>query len=139
MCGICGELRFDLSAPDMTAVKRMTARLARRGPNHEGFYTESELAFGHRRLSIIDLSSHSDQPMVDQDLNLSLVFNGTIYNYKELRDELIEMGYVFFSEGDSEVIIKAYHAWGGNCVERFYGMFAFAIWDLRSRDRKSVV
>ena len=133
MCGICGELRFDLSAPDMTAVKRMTARLARRGPNHEGFYTESELAFGHRRLSIIDLSSHSDQPMVDQDLNLSLVFNGTIYNYKDLRDELIEMGYVFFSEGDSEVIIKAYHAWGGNCVERFYGMFAFAIWDLRSR------
>lgn len=133
MCGICGELRFDFSEPDMSAVKRMTGRLARRGPNHEGFYNEGALAFGHRRLSIIDLSSHSDQPMVDQVLNLSLVFNGTIYNYKELRAELIELGYAFFSDGDTEVILKAYHAWGGKCVERFYGMFAFAIWDKRSR------
>lgn len=133
MCGICGELRFDLSAPDMTVVQRMTARLARRGPNNEGFFSDGALAFGHRRLSIIDLTSHSDQPMVDKDLNLALVFNGTIYNYKELRAELIEMGYVFFSDGDSEVILKAYHVWGENCVERFYGMFAFAIWDTRSQ------
>jgi len=133
MCGICGELRFDQSAPDMASLQRMTARLARRGPNHEGFYSEGSLTFGHRRLAIIDLSSHADQPMVDKDLHLALVFNGTIYNYKELRAELIEMGYEFFSGGDTEVIIKAYHAWGENCVERFYGMFAFAIWDMRSR------
>jgi len=66
--------------------------------------------------------------MVDKELRLSLVFNGTIYNYKELRQELSEMGYTFFSEGDSEVILKAYHAWGEKCVERFYGMFAFAVW-----------
>jgi asparagine synthase (glutamine-hydrolysing) len=133
MCGICGELRFDQSAPDMAALQRMTARLARRGPNHEGFYSDGVLAFGHRRLAIIDLSAHADQPMLDKVLHLALVFNGTIYNYKELRAELVEMGYEFFSEGDSEVILKSYHAWGEHCVERFYGMFAFAIWDLRSR------
>jgi len=133
MCGICGELRFDKSAPDMEALKRMTAKLARRGPDHEGFFNGGVLAFGHRRLSIIDLSAHSDQPMVDDDLKLALVFNGTIYNYKELRAELLEMGYDFFSEGDTEVILKAYHAWGEKCVQRFYGMFAFAVWDMRDK------
>ncbi|MBI5005562.1 MAG: N-acetylglutaminylglutamine amidotransferase [Nitrosomonadales bacterium] len=133
MCGICGELRFDKSAPDMGALKRMTAKLARRGPDHEGFFSGDVLAFGHRRLSIIDLSAHSDQPMVDKDLQLALVFNGTIYNYRELRAELLEMGYDFFSEGDSEVILKAYHAWGEKCVQRFYGMFAFAVWDMRDK------
>ncbi|MFA5824917.1 MAG: N-acetylglutaminylglutamine amidotransferase, partial [Gallionellaceae bacterium] len=133
MCGICGELRFDYSAPDMDALRRMTARLARRGPDHEGFYHDGSLAFGHRRLAIIDLSAHADQPMFDKALHLALVFNGTIYNYKELRAELVEMGYDFFSDGDSEVILKAYHAWGENCVQRFYGMFAFAIYDLRAK------
>ena len=133
MCGICGELRFDQAVPDMDALRRMTAKLARRGPDHEGFFNGGALAFGHRRLSIIDLTAHSDQPMVDDDLKLALVFNGTIYNYKELRAELVEMGYEFFSEGDTEVILKAYHAWGENCVQRFYGMFAFALWDMRDK------
>jgi len=133
MCGICGELRFDRAAPDGEALRRMTARLSRRGPDHEGAYQDGPLAFGHRRLAIIDLSAHADQPMLDEALNLALVFNGTIYNYRELRDELLEMGYTFFSEGDSEVILKAYHAWGANCVKRFYGMFAFAIWDRRDQ------
>ena len=133
MCGICGELRFDHSVPDQEALQRMTARLARRGPDHEGFFSEGPLAFGHRRLAIIDLSAHADQPMLDKTLHLALVFNGTIYNYKELRAELIEMGYEFFSHGDSEVILKAYHAWGKSCVQRFYGMFAFAIYDLRAK------
>jgi len=133
MCGICGEFRFDQSIPDTDTLRRMTSRLARRGPDHEGLYSEGSLAFGHRRLAIIDLSSHGDQPMLDKDLRLALVFNGTIYNYQELRAELIEMGYDFFSEGDSEVILKAYHAWGENCVQRFFGMFAFAIYDLRNK------
>jgi asparagine synthase (glutamine-hydrolysing) len=133
MCGICGELRFDQSAPDREALRRMTAKLARRGPDHEGFFDGGALAFGHRRLSIIDLTSHADQPMVDDDLKLALVFNGTIYNYKELRAELAGMGYEFFSEGDSEVILKAYHAWGEHCVQRFFGMFAFAIWNMRDK------
>ncbi|OGS91512.1 MAG: asparagine synthase (glutamine-hydrolyzing) [Gallionellales bacterium GWA2_60_18] len=133
MCGICGELRFDGARPDGEALRRMTARLARRGPDHEGFFDGEVVAFGHRRLAIIDLSAQADQPMLDDTLKLALVFNGTIYNYKELRAELTEMGYSFFSEGDSEVILKAYHAWGEHCVERFYGMFAFAVWDMRAK------
>lgn len=131
MCGICGELRFDGSAPEASTIRAMSEKLSRRGPDHEGMISDGPLAFGHRRLSIIDLTSSSDQPMVDHELRLALVFNGTIYNYKELRSELTEMGYAFFSEGDTEVIIKAYHAWGEKCVERFFGMFAFAIWDMR--------
>ncbi|NDP37889.1 MAG: N-acetylglutaminylglutamine amidotransferase [Rhodoferax sp.] len=132
MCGICGELRFDNAAPDMAALARMSDQLARRGPDDAGTYQHGPLAFGHRRLSIIDLSKAAHQPMVDTALALALVFNGTIYNYRELRAELLTMGYTFFSEGDSEVILKAYHAWGDQCVKRFIGMFAFAIWDQRS-------
>lgn len=132
MCGICGELRFDATAPDMATISRMSDQLARRGPDHAGTYQDGPLAFGHRRLSIIDLSAHAHQPMVDAVLQLSLVFNGTIYNYRELRAELQAKGYQFFSEGDSEVILKSYHAWGDQCVTRFHGMFAFAIWDQRS-------
>lgn len=132
MCGICGELRFDGTAPDLRAIKRMSEKLARRGPDHAGTFADGALAFGHRRLAIIDLSASADQPMVDAQLQLALVFNGTIYNYRELRAELIAMDYAFVSEGDSEVILKAYHAWGEACVQRFYGMFAFAVWDMRS-------
>jgi asparagine synthase (glutamine-hydrolysing) len=135
MCGLCGELRFDGGAPDMAGLSRMLARLARRGPDDEGVHADGPLALGHRRLSIIDLSAHSHQPMVDLDLGLTLVFNGTIYNYRELRRELVALGYRFFSEGDSEVIVKAYHAWGEDCVLRFNGMFAFAIW---SQAKKSL-
>ena len=144
MCGICGELRFDGGTPDLGAIRRMSDTLARRGPDHAGTFADGPLAFGHRRLAIIDLSARADQPMVDAALQLALVFNGTIYNYRELRDELVAMGYAFFSEGDSEVILKAYHAWGGRCVQRFYGMFAFAVWDMRraslflARDRFGV-
>lgn len=133
MCGICGELRFDGAAPDMGAISRMSDKLARRGPDHAGIYQDGPLAFGHRRLSIIDLSAHANQPMVDAALQLTLVFNGTIYNYRELRVELQAKGYQFFSEGDSEVILKSYHAWGEQCVTRFKGMFAFAIWDQHSK------
>lgn len=132
MCGICGELRFDGAAPDLAAIARMSAQLARRGPDDAGTYQNGPLAFGHRRLSIIDLSAAAHQPMVDAALQLALVFNGTIYNYRELRTELLDAGYTFFSEGDSEVILKAYHAWGDQCVKRFIGMFAFAIWNQRS-------
>jgi asparagine synthase (glutamine-hydrolysing) len=132
MCGICGELRFDGAAPDLAAIARMSEQLARRGPDDAGTYQNGPLAFGHRRLSIIDLSAAAHQPMVDAALQLALVFNGTIYNYRELRDELLSMGYTFFSDGDSEVILKAYHAWGEPCVTRFKGMFAFALWDQRS-------
>ncbi len=133
MCGICGELRFDGIEPDLRAIQRMAQALARRGPDHEGSYSDGPLAFGHRRLAIIDLSERSNQPLIDSELGLVLVFNGTIYNYRDLRTELATKGYRFFSDGDSEVILKAYMAWGEQCVEHFLGMFAFAIWDTRRR------
>lgn len=144
MCGICGELRLDGERPDLGAVARMAARLDRRGPDHEGSYSDGPLAFGHRRLAIIDLSERANQPMVDQELGLVLVFNGTIYNYPDLRETLKQKGYHFFSDGDSEVILKAWHAWGERCVDRLQGMFAFAIWDqakkqlFMARDRMGI-
>jgi asparagine synthase (glutamine-hydrolysing) len=134
MCGICGELRFDGCAPEVSTLSRMNERLARRGPDDEGVHISGPLGFGHRRLSVIDLSARSHQPMVDEELGLSLVFNGAIYNYQALRAELAAAGYRFFSEGDTEVIIKAFHHWGERCVERLHGMFAFALWsEVRQR------
>jgi asparagine synthase (glutamine-hydrolysing) len=133
MCGICGELRLDGAAPDLTALRRMMDALRFRGPDHSGSYSDGPLAFGHRRLSIIDLSPHAHQPMVDAELCLTVVFNGTIYNYRELRSELVSLGYRFFSTGDTEVILKAFHAWGPDCVNHFVGMFAFAVWDAREQ------
>ncbi|MDA1107115.1 MAG: N-acetylglutaminylglutamine amidotransferase [Proteobacteria bacterium] len=133
MCGISGELRFDGSAPARATLTRMTQRLARRGPDDEGLYFDGPLAFGQRRLAVIDLSARSHQPMVDKELHLSIVFNGTIYNYESLRTELQAQGYTFFSGGDTEVILKAYAAWGERCVERLHGMFAFAVWDSKKQ------
>ncbi|EIC21103.1 N-acetylglutaminylglutamine amidotransferase [Thiorhodovibrio frisius] len=133
MCGICGELRFDGAPVELGRIARMMERLAPRGPDHGGSYSDGALAFGHRRLSIIDLSVRANQPMVDQRLGLALVFNGTIYNYPELRTQLRGLGYDFFSDGDTEVILKAWHAWGEDCVARFDGMFAFALWDANRR------
>jgi len=133
VCGICGELRFDGAAADMSRVARMNARLERRGPDCGATHAEGPLGLGHRRLAIIDLSTRSNQPMVDDELGLVVVFNGAIYNYRELRRELQAMGYRFFSDGDTEVILKAYHAWGARCPERLHGMFAFAVWDRRTR------
>lgn len=111
----------------------MTQRLERRGPDHHGAWAEGPLAFGHRRLAIIDLSERAHQPMLDPELGLRIVFNGTLYNYRALRAELMEHGYRFFSDSDTEVILKAYHRWGEACVERFDGMFAFALWDSHAR------
>ncbi|MEN8133014.1 MAG: N-acetylglutaminylglutamine amidotransferase, partial [Pseudomonadota bacterium] len=88
MCGIAGELRLDGDRPDLGVMRRMLDRLRRRGPDHEGSYSDGPLMLGHRRLSIIDLSTHANQPMVDAELGLALVFNGSIYNYPQLREEL---------------------------------------------------
>jgi asparagine synthase (glutamine-hydrolysing) len=132
MCGICGEIRFDGRSADVAAVSRMAAAMAPRGPDSDGLVAHGPVALGHRRLSIIDLSARGAQPMVDSVLGLSLVFNGCIYNYKDLRKDLQDVGYQFFSTADSEVVIKAFHRWGARCVERFKGMFAFAIADRES-------
>ena len=133
MCGIAGELRLDGSSPDPATLARMNARLARRGPDAEGTYFDGPLGLGHRRLAIIDLSPRSAQPMVDPARQLALVFNGTLYNYPQLRAELIGKGHHFHSDGDTEVLLRAYAEWGETCVERLHGMFAFAIWDGRAR------
>ncbi|MEU7678507.1 N-acetylglutaminylglutamine amidotransferase [Micromonospora taraxaci] len=133
MCGIGGEFRLDGAPPDMAAVERMLPALASRGPDGEGRWQHGPAALVHRRLRIIDLSDAGAQPMVDGELGLALVFNGCIYNYRELRDELTAAGYSFRSTSDTEVILKAYHRWGVACVERFYGMFAFALVELATR------
>ncbi|MBT3150217.1 N-acetylglutaminylglutamine amidotransferase [Streptomyces sp. CHD11] len=127
MCGLSGEIRFDGGRPDMAAVERMTDRLAPRGPDGRGLWAQGPAALGHRRLKIIDLSDSGAQPMTDPGARLAGVFNGCIYNYRELRDELHALGHRFFSRSDTEVVLKAYRQWGTDCVTRFHGMFAFAI------------
>ena len=127
MCGIAGELRFDGRAADAGAIRAMLPCLESRGPDGEGLWQREHVAFGHRRLKIIDLSEAGGQPMTDEQLGLTLVFNGCIYNYQQLREELRGHGYTFFSTSDTEVILKAYHRWGADCVKHFLGMFAFAI------------
>ena len=135
MCGICGELIFN-GDPAGGSLAAMMQRMRSRGPDAGGVFSRDGVAFGHRRLSIIDLAAASAQPMIDPELGLAVVFNGCIYNFRELRRELVGKGYRFFSQGDTEVILKAYKEWGPRCVERFYGMFAFAIWE---RDSGRVV
>ncbi|TBU73401.1 N-acetylglutaminylglutamine amidotransferase [Pseudomonas daroniae] len=133
MCGIAGELRFDNRPADLAAVERITHHLAPRGPDAHGFHSRGPVAFGHRRLKIMDLAEASGQPMIDNDLGLSMVFNGAIYNYPELRSELEQLGYRFFSGGDTEVLLKGYHAWGTDLLPKLNGMFAFAIWERDSQ------
>ncbi|KND41754.1 N-acetylglutaminylglutamine amidotransferase [Streptomyces stelliscabiei] len=127
MCGLSGEIRFDGGRPDLAAVERMTDRLAPRGPDGRGLWSQGPVALGHRRLKIIDLSECGAQPMTDPEGRIAGVFNGCIYNYRELRSELRGLGHRFFSGSDTEVVLKAYQQWGTACVERFYGMFAFVI------------
>lgn len=144
MCGICGELRLDGQLPELRHLNSMMAKLEKRGPDHAGSFSDGALAFGHRRLAIIDLSYKSSQPMVDAESGLALVFNGTIYNHPELRAELKAKGHHFFSEGDTETILKAYAEWGEDAPKHLLGMFAFAIWDMRrkvlflARDRMGI-
>jgi asparagine synthase (glutamine-hydrolysing) len=128
MCGICGEVRTsgDVSLASLSA---MTQSMRARGPDAAGVFAQGRRAFGHRRLSILDLAPASQQPMTDNELGLGIVFNGCVYNFRELRAELQGKGYRFFSEGDTEVILKSWHAWGAACVQRFKGMFAFALWE----------
>jgi asparagine synthase (glutamine-hydrolysing) len=132
MCGICGELFFNGHPVNEQSVTIMNKIMAKRGPDHEDIYHGIWASLGHRRLKIIDLSDESNQPFIDPKLGLILVFNGAIYNYEKLRADLKQLGYKFYSKGDTEVILKAYHAWGENCVEKFNGMFAFVIYDQKN-------
>jgi asparagine synthase (glutamine-hydrolysing) len=127
MCGISGELRFDGQLATPEAVATMGERIASRGPDGAGVWCSGSVALGHRRLAIIDLSRRGDQPMVDPELGLTIVFNGCIYNHRELRRELEAAGYRFFSTSDTEVLLKGYHHWGTKVLDRLAGMFAFCL------------
>ncbi|MFE1293749.1 N-acetylglutaminylglutamine amidotransferase [Streptomyces sp. NPDC058731] len=132
MCGLSGEMRFDGTRPDLAAVERMNDRLAARGPDGEGVWSRGAVALGHRRLKIIDLSERGAQPLTDTEQQITGVFNGCIYNYQELREELRALGHRFRSTSDTEVVLAAYRQWGTSCVDHFHGMFAFALVEHRT-------
>lgn len=131
MCGIAGEVARGRSA-DLGAIAKMAETMVPRGPDSGGFWSQGGIAFGHRRLAIIDLSSHGQQPMHDPELGLTVAFNGCIYNYPQLRQELLGKGYRFFSHSDTEVVLKGYREWGEKVVDHLYGMFAFAVTEVDS-------
>ncbi|NML56002.1 asparagine synthase (glutamine-hydrolyzing) [Chryseobacterium cheonjiense] len=140
MCGIAGIIYKDYTQVKEGTLKTMTDKMSHRGPDAEGFFINKNIGFGHRRLSIIDTSQSANQPFCLGDQYV-LVFNGAIYNYIELKDELIKKGYHFKTDSDTEVLITAYDCWGEECVGKFNGMWAFAIFDRKknkifcSRDR----
>lgn len=132
MCGIAGVFNFDSDHKiDKDRLKKMTDVIAYRGPDGEGHYINNNIGLGHRRLSIIDLSL-GDQPMYNEDRTIILVYNGELYNYIEIREELIRSGHRFRTNSDTEVILKAYEHWGIDCQNKFNGMWSFAIWDERA-------
>lgn len=133
MCGIAGHHTFN-GQPDTGLVARMSARLAHRGPDGEGYYADDHVALAHRRLAIIDLSPDGTQPMADEEQTLWIVYNGEIYNYIELREELRERGHIFRTKTDTEVILLAYKEWGHDCLSHFNGMWAFALWDTKRKE-----
>jgi len=132
MCGIAGVLNLTNKAVDPRMIHCITDAMSHRGPDANGFYVEGEVALGHRRLSIIDLSNIANQPMSDASGRYWLIFNGEIYNFKEIKKELSD--YPYQTQGDSEVILAAYSKWGGDCVKKFTGMFTFAIWDVKDKE-----
>lgn len=142
MCGICGVAWKDVTRPaGLAEVRAMNDAQQHRGPDDEGEYDHGPMALGHRRLSIIDLSPLGHQPMLAADAGCAIIHNGEIYNFVEIRRELEQRGVAFVSDTDTEVLLQAYLAWGPDCVSRFNGMWAFAVYDRRkgriflSRDR----
>lgn len=132
MCGISGIINLNGEEVDQNQLKIMNDLVAHRGPDGEGFYVDSIIGFGHRRLSIIDLTAQGNQPMHYMD-NLTITYNGEIYNYIEIKEELSNVGYVFNSKTDTEVVLAAYDYWGEECVQYFNGMWSFAIYDKKSK------
>jgi asparagine synthase (glutamine-hydrolysing) len=142
MCGVCGIVSFN-GPPDLTLLRRMMGRLEHRGPDGNGFYRDQRAALGHTRLAIIDTSGGA-QPLCNEDGTVWVTFNGEIFNYVELREELRHHGHTFRTASDTEVIVHAWEEWGETCFSRFNGQWAFALWDQRaerlvlSRDRLGV-
>ena len=135
MCGIVGFWNLDRAPVDQTMLDRFTDTLAHRGPDGRGTFIDSQvsLGLGHRRLAILDISEAAKQPMSYAQERYWITYNGEIYNFLEIRKELIAYGYTFRSESDTEVILAAYDRWGEDCQFRFNGMWAFAIWDSHER------
>jgi asparagine synthase (glutamine-hydrolysing) len=135
MCGIAGAVSWSGSRSllDDGAVRAMTGVMRARGPDRDGFYRDDLARLGFRRLAIIDLVT-GDQPMTTADGRRTVVFNGEIYNFAELRTRLEALGHVFATRSDTEVILHAHAAWGRDCVRELDGMFAFAVWDRETRE-----
>lgn len=133
MCGICGQLNFSKREPvESETIHRMARSIAHRGPDDEGYFVEDEVGLGFRRLSIIDLAG-GHQPMFDPERSVCVVFNGEIYNYKELRSDLQQRGHEFRTSSDTEVVVHGYKEWGRGVLNRLNGMFGLAIWDLKRK------
>jgi asparagine synthase (glutamine-hydrolysing) len=133
MCGLAGTFLHDAAAwPDRDLLQRMTGALRHRGPDGEGLHVEPGIGLGHRRLAVIDPLG-GEQPMSNEDGSVLVVFNGEIYNFEALREELQALGHVFRNRCDTEAIVHAWESWGPDCLTRFAGMFAFALWDRRQR------
>jgi asparagine synthase (glutamine-hydrolysing) len=143
MCGICGIVNFESDPVDRLVIERMTNALVHRGPDDAGYFVEGQVGLGHRRLSIIDLSG-GRQPIFNEDRSAAIVFNGEIYNYRDLAAVLTTAGHTFRTRSDTETILHAYEEYGDDCVQQLRGMFGFAIWDrakrrlLLARDRLGV-
>jgi asparagine synthase (glutamine-hydrolysing) len=133
MCGIAGIYNLSGEPVATGSLKSMTDVISHRGPDGDGFYTDGPVGLGHRRLAIIDLSPAGRQPMANETADVIITYNGEVYNFQELQVELQALGHRFQSKTDSEVVVHAYEEWGESCVERFNGMFAFAIYDRRPR------
>src|SRR5437773_2584809 len=133
MCGICGQYNFANSAPvERRNIEAMTNSIVHRGPDDEGYFIDGPVGLGFRRLSIIDLAG-GHQPMTDAEETVWVIFNGEIYNFKELRRELELLGYCFRTNCDTEVIVHGYREWGTDVFNHFNGMFGLAIWDVRKK------
>ena len=133
MCGICGQFNFASNAAvDPEIIRRMADSIAHRGPDDEGYFVSGPIGLGFRRLSIIDLAG-GHQPMADAEETVWVIFNGEIYNFKELRLELEQLGYCFRTNCDTEVIVHGYLEWGTNVFNHLNGMFGLAIWDVKKK------
>lgn len=134
MCGVAGVINFGGDGVSPDVLRKMTDAMAHRGPDGEGVLADGPVGLGHRRLAIIDLTDAAAQPMTSEDGNLAIVHNGEVYNFRQLRRELERLGWRFRSHSDTEVVLHSYAQWGPACLERFNGMFAFAIWDKTKRE-----
>ena len=138
MCGITGIINKNNNPVDKLLTKKINNLISHRGPDDEGFYFGDNFAFGHRRLSILDLSQDGHQPMHYND-RYTITYNGEVYNYIELKDELKKLGYSFNSNTDTEVILAAYDKWGESCVNKFNGMWSFALFDRKENKYKMLI